>query len=238
MNIAIIPAGGQGRRMGNLSANSPSKQFLTLRGIPIIVHTLRQFDLCPDIDKVIVALPKEEVEKGTLSELCQEYQLKKVLPAVVGSSERQLSIFEALKSIANSPLHQKTEIVVIHDAVRPFISLQLISTSIKVAREHGAALCALPATDTIKEVAEGKVIRTLPRTTIYQAQTPQTFQYKLILQAHQKAVAENFFATDDAMLIEWLGKTVKIVEGLPENIKITKPSDLALAEFLLSNPLR
>lgn len=238
MNIAIIPAGGQGRRMGNSSANSPIKQFLTLREIPIIVHTLRQFEACPDIDKIIVALPKEEVEKATLTELCQQYQLNKVLPAVIGSSERQLSIFEALKSIATSPLHEQTQIVAIHDAVRPFVSPELISKSIAVAREHKAALCAIPATDTIKEVTSGKVTKTIPRTSIYLAQTPQTFSYKLILEAHQKAVAENFFATDDAMLVEWLGESVTIVEGLAENIKITKPSDLALAEFLLSNMLK
>lgn len=233
MNIAVIPAGGQGRRMQSSSA-SPSKQFLSLGGVPLIVHTLQQFEKCPDIDAILVALPSQAVDEGVLPKLCQEYQLKKVLPAVVGATERQLSIFAALDFIANSSLHEKTEIVAIHDGVRPFVTAKLISKSIAVAYETGAALCALAATDTIKEVVNGKVLRTLPRANIYQAQTPQTFRYSLILEAHRRAVAENFFATDDAMLMEWIGHSVTIVEGLTENIKITKPSDLALAEFLLS----
>lgn len=233
MNIALIPAGGQGRRMGT-SNSSPSKQFLSLGGIPLIVHTLRQFELCPDIDGILVALPKQEIESETLPKLCRDYNLKKVMPAVEGSSERQLSIFAGLKSLSESELHEKIETVAIHDAVRPFITSGKISATIEAAKSYGAALCALPATDTVKEVAENKVVRTLPRTQIYQAQTPQTFRYKLILEAHQRAVAENFFATDDAMLIEWLGKDVFIIEGLAENIKITKPLDLVMAEFLLS----
>jgi 2-C-methyl-D-erythritol 4-phosphate cytidylyltransferase len=234
MNIAVIPAGGQGRRMGNLSVASPSKQFLLLGGVPLIVHTLRQFECCSDIDAILVALPKQEIENKVLPQLCKQYGLKKVLPPVEGSSERQLSIFAALKSLAESALHEKIATVAIHDAVRPFITPKIITTTIEVALLHGAALCALPAVDTIKEVSENKVTRTIPRTHIYQAQTPQTFRYQLIWQAHQRAVAENFFATDDAMLIEWQGQPVFIVEGSPENIKITKPSDLILAEFLLS----
>jgi len=233
MNIAVIPAGGQGRRMQS-SSTSPSKQFLSLGGVPLIVHTLQQFEKCPDIDAILVALPSQAVDEGILPKLCEEYQLKKVLQAVVGATERQLSIFAALSFIANSSLHEKTEIVAIHDGVRPFVTAELISKSIEVACKTGAALCALAATDTIKEVANGKVLRTLPRANIYQAQTPQTFRYPLILEAHRRAVAENFFATDDAMLMEWIGHRVTIVEGLMENIKITKPSDLALAEFLLS----
>ncbi len=234
MNIAVIPASGQGRRMGNLSVTSPSKQFLLLGGVPLIVHTLRQFDLCPDIDAILVALPKQDIENKTLEELCKEHNLKKVLPPVEGSSERQLSIFAALKSIAESDLHEKVATVAIHDAVRPFVTPQIITATIETALLHGAALCAIPATDTIKEVYENKVVRTLSRSHIYQAQTPQTFRYKLIWQAHQQAVEKNFFATDDAMLIEWQGETVFIVEGSPENIKITKPLDLVLAEFLFS----
>lgn len=234
MNIAVIPAGGQGKRMGNLSATSPSKQFLLLGGVPLIVHTLRQFDNCPDIDAILVALPKQEIESETLPQLCKEYGLKKVLPPVEGSSERQLSIFAALKWLSESDLYEKIATVAIHDAVRPFVTPEIITATIEKALLYGAALCALPATDTIKEVSENKVLRTLPRTYIYQAQTPQTFRYKLIWQAHKRAAEEKFFATDDAMLIEWQGETVVIVEGSPENIKITKPSDLVLAEFLLS----
>lgn len=233
MNIALIPAGGQGRRMQS-SNTSPSKQFLSLGGVPLIVHTLQQFEKCLDIDAILVALPAQAVDEGVLPKLCEEYKLKKVLPPVVGATERQLSIFAALDFIANSPLHKEVQIVAIHDAVRPFVTAKLISKSIEVAHETGAALCALAATDTIKEVVNGKVVRTIPRTSIYQAQTPQTFLYPLILEAHRRAVAENFFATDDAMLMEWIGHTVTIVEGLAENIKITKPADLALAEFLLS----
>lgn len=234
MNVAVIPAGGQGRRMANRTGNTV-KQFLLLGGIPIIIHTLRQFELCPDIDAIIVVLPEAEVKAGILPQLRTKYNLNKLLPPVIGGAERQASVFCGLQAIANSNyLHTRTEIVAIHDAVRPFISTELISLSIQTARQYGGAVCAIPATDTIKEVENGQVVRTIPRTQVYQAQTPQTFRYAAILDAHRKAAEQGINATDDAALIEWLGGTVRVVAGSPHNIKITKPSDIGLAEMILN----
>lgn len=233
MNIAIIPAGGQGRRMGE-AAGGRAKQFLHIDNVPVIVHTLRQFQKAADIDAILVALPTAELASGIFTELIQEYQLTKVLPPVEGSTERQGSIFCALQSLAASPLHEQTELVAIHDAVRPFISTAMISASLNAAREYGAAICALAATDTIKEVIDNKIVNTIPRTRIYLAQTPQTFRYQLILDAHRRAFAEDFIGTDDAMLVERLGQSVVVVEGSADNIKITKPGDLALAELILA----
>lgn len=234
MNIAVIPAGGQGRRMTSGENGARAKQFLQLEGVPIIVHTLRQFIECPDIDAIQLAVPEGDLKSGTIEALIDEYQLTKMLPPVVGAAERQGSVFCGLQAIARSQYHESTRFVAIHDAVRPFITSAMISATINAAQQHEAALCALPATDTIKEVIDGKVMSTLPRVKIYHAQTPQTFRYELILDAHQRAYAEGFAATDDAMLIERLGQSVAVVEGSADNIKITKPTDLALAEMILA----
>jgi 2-C-methyl-D-erythritol 4-phosphate cytidylyltransferase len=231
MKIAIIPAGGQGRRM----AGSRPKQFLPLGGIPLIVHTLRRFEDCPDIDSVIVVLPQAEIEVGEFQNLVAKYGLHKVLPPVAGATERQGSVYCGLKAIASSlALHSLTDIVAIHDAVRPFVRPEMISATVRSALTHGGAICALSATDTIKEVEDGSIVRTLSRERIYLAQTPQTFKYSIILEAHRKAEKEGFIATDDAMLVENIGQKVVIVEGSPENIKITKPADLILAELILN----
>jgi 2-C-methyl-D-erythritol 4-phosphate cytidylyltransferase len=236
MNIAIIPAGGQGRRMGGPQGLPRPKQFLLLDGIPVIVRTLLQFEACPDIDSVIVVLPESEIASGDFQNMMAEYKFIKILPPVAGASERQGSVYCGLKAIAASTvLHSKTEIVAIHDAVRPFVTPALITETVRSAREHDGAICALPAVDTIKEVEEGRILRTLTRTRIYHAQTPQTFRYSTILEAHRRAIDEEIVATDDAMLVEIMGLSVAIVEGSPENIKITKPADLALAELILKN---
>jgi 2-C-methyl-D-erythritol 4-phosphate cytidylyltransferase len=237
MNIAIIPAGGQGRRMSSLSfiSEATPKQFLPLAGVPLIIRTLLQFESCADIDAIQVVLPAEEIARGEFQNMAAAYKLKKLLPLVAGGKERQNSVHAGLEALAISPfLNSGIEIVVIHDAVRPFISPQLISLTITTARSKGGAICAIPATDTIKEVREGTILRTLPRGTLYQAQTPQTFRYELILAAHRRAANENFPATDDAMLVEWYGNTVAIVEGTFDNIKVTQPVDLILAEMILN----
>src|ERR1044071_5706255 len=115
MNIAIIPAGGQGRRMASKAAGTPAKQFLLLGGVPLIIHTLRQFQACPDFDGVLPVLPAAEIAAGTFPRLSEQYQLTKMLPPVAGGAERQASIFAGLTALAASPLHDKTEIVAIHD---------------------------------------------------------------------------------------------------------------------------
>lgn len=212
-----------------------AKQFLPLDGLPLIIHTLRQFEDCADIDAVQPVLPAAEVASGEFVQLCRDYGLRKPLPPVPGGAERQSSVYCGLKALAaSSELHATTRLVAIHDGVRPFITPAIISATIRAAAEHGAALCAIPATDTIKEVVDGIIVRTLPRATTYQAQTPQTFRYELILDAHARAEREHFAATDDAMLVERLGQGVAVVAGSPDNIKITKPADLALAELILA----
>ncbi len=221
--------------MGGGAVGAPAKQFLPLAGAPLIIHTLRQFEECPDIDAVLPVLPAAEIAAGNFTRLCQEQKLAKTLAPVAGAAERQESVFCGLQALAADPsLHEKIAVVAIHDAVRPLITPDIISATVRAAAAQGAAICALAATDTIKEVAQGKIVRTLPRAQIYMAQTPQAFHYRLILDAHQRAAAEQFVATDDAMLIERLGGAVAIVEGSPDNIKITKPADFALAELILA----
>lgn len=225
MNVAIIPAAGSGTRFGGTVA----KQFLDLAGTPIIIHTLRRFDECAEIAALAVALSPSEIER--FHQQAQTSGIRKPLRIVQGGSERSDSIYNALEAIAD----WQPEIVAIHDAVRPFITPQQISAVIARAREVGAAILALPATDTIKEVEAGLIKRTLDRRKIYRAQTPQAFRYELLLRAYGEARASlvpSEAMTDDAMLVERLGAPVAIVEGSAHNIKITSPEDLRLAERL------
>ena len=228
MNVAIIPAAGVGTRLGG----QIPKQYLPLAGIPIIFHTLLRFETCPEIDAIAVALSVSEIVEfgGAIS----EREFRKPFHLVPGGKERGDSIFNALEAIAGLA----PEIVVVHDAVRPFVTTAQISAVIKRAQEVGAAILALPVTDTIKEVEDGLITRTHDRRKIYRAQTPQAFRYELLLRANQSARAAHFpseFMTDDALLVEKLGEPVAIVEGSVDNLKITTPEDFKLAEKLMSN---
>ncbi|HZS47200.1 MAG TPA: 2-C-methyl-D-erythritol 4-phosphate cytidylyltransferase [Blastocatellia bacterium] len=223
MNIALIPAAGSGSRIGSARA----KQFLELSGIPILIRTLKKFEDCEQIDQIVVALPAAELS-GFL-ELTGKYGLRKITRIIAGGNERQESVAKGLQAI-NNP---KAEIVVVHDAVRPFVTVQQITDVIDRARETGAAMLALPVTDTVKEVSDGIVTRTLDRKHIYLAQTPQAFRIDLLREAHRKAASDGVLATDEAALVERLGSSVAIVEGSPQNIKITRKQDLALAELIL-----
>ena len=228
MNVAIIPAAGVGTRLGG----QIPKQYLPLAGIPIIFHTLLRFETCPEIDAIAVALSVSEIVEfgGAIS----EREFRKPFHLVPGGKERGDSIFNALEAIAGLA----PEIVVVHDAVRPFVTTAQISAVIKRAQEVGAAILALPVTDTIKEVEDGLITHTHDRRKIYRAQTPQAFRYELLLRANQSARAAHFpseFMTDDALLVEKLGEPVAIVEGSVDNLKITTPEDFKLAEKLMSN---
>lgn len=223
MNIALIPAAGSGSRIGG----SRAKQFLELAGVPIIIHTLRRFEECELIHQIVVILPAENVS-GFL-DIASKYGLRKIVRVVAGGNERQESVAKGLQSI-NSP---KAEIVIVHDGVRPFVTVAQIIESIEKAKEFGAAIVALPVTDTVKQVADGMIERTLDRRQIYLAQTPQAFKIDLLREAHRKAADANLLATDEAALVERLGAQVAIVEGSAQNIKITRRSDLALAEMIL-----
>lgn len=225
MNLAIIPAAGSGSRFGG----QIPKQFLEVAGAPILLHTMRRFDVCPEIGGIIVALPPAEIEPFT--RCLQTAGLAKRVRLVPGGSERSDSILSALEAARS----WEPEIVAVHDAVRPFVTPGQISAVIARAREVGAAILALPATDTIKEVANGMIQRTLDRRLIYRAQTPQAFRFDLLWRANaaaREAHLPSALTTDDALLVERLGEPVAIVEGSAHNFKITTPDDLILAEKL------
>jgi 2-C-methyl-D-erythritol 4-phosphate cytidylyltransferase/2-C-methyl-D-erythritol 2,4-cyclodiphosphate synthase len=227
--VAIIPAAGKGARAGS----SLPKQFIEIAGAPILIHTLRKFDECDAIDEICVALPAERV--AGFEKEARLHGVAKRLRIVEGGFERSDSILNALEAIASAS-SKPPELVVVHDAVRPFVTPEEISILVDRARSRGAAILALAATDTIKEAHGATIVRTLDRTRIYRAQTPQAFRFELLREANQRAreqglPAESF--TDDAMLVERLGVDVAIVEGSARNIKITTPDDLIFARRLL-----
>jgi 2-C-methyl-D-erythritol 4-phosphate cytidylyltransferase len=225
MNIAIIPAAGSGSRIGG----EVPKQFIEIAGAPILIHTIRRFDACPDINRICIGLSREA---SAFQSRIDEFGLNKPVMFVSGGKERSDSVTNALDAIAEfSP-----QIVVIHDAVRPFVTPELISAVVGKARLTGAAIAAQSATDTMKEAESGIIVGTLDRRRIFRAQTPQAFRYDLICRANQEARRSGLepgSLTDDAMLVERLGIEVSIVEGPASNIKITTPEDLAFARFLL-----
>jgi len=224
-SLAIIPAAGSGTRVG---AGRP-KQFLELAGAPILVHTLRRFDGCPDIEALIVALPEGEIDN--FSAILGSAGLSKPVRLVVGGRERSDSIRNALEEARTFA----PEVVVVHDAVRPFVTSAQITSVVERAGVVGAAILALPATDTIKEVEDGLVRQTLDRRRIYRAQTPQAFRFDLLWRANEAARSDGVaaaLATDDSLLVERLGEPVAVIVGSPNNIKITTPEDLVIAASL------
>ncbi len=204
------------------------KQFSALQGVPILIRTLRKFHASPQIHRILVALREDEFED--FSRLLRGEAFQKPVELVVGGDHRQESVSHALKEVDERAF----EYVVIHDAVRPFVDLDLIERVVLEARRSGAAICAIPLMDTVKEIERQRVVTTLPRERIVMVQTPQAFRTDLLKQAFQKAEAESFFGTDEAMLIEHYGAEVSVVLGAERNIKITRPTDLPLAEFYLS----
>ena len=220
MNIAIIPAAGSGSRFGG----QIPKQFVEIAGAPIIIHTLEKFDECDEIGAIIVALRSEEIER--FEQTLLSHRIRKPVRLVNGGAERSDSILNALE--AAKEFHP--EIVAVHDAVRPFVSTEQISAVISKAREIGAAILALPATDTIKEVENGLIRRTIDRRRIWRAQTPQGFPRELIERAHREARAVSATATDDAALCERLGIPVEIVPGSERAMKVTEDGDFDRVE--------
>jgi 2-C-methyl-D-erythritol 4-phosphate cytidylyltransferase len=237
--FVIVPAAGLGTRMAPPSSakskkKTPSKQFKELGGIPILVHTLRKFAAAPEVNEVVVALRKDEIA-GFRTQVEKEYPeiLKKRLQLVEGGEHRQNSVANALRSLNAGA----EDIVLVHDAVRPFVSLAIIDEVIAAAQKHGAAIAGMPAIDTVKQVeriADGALIKsTLPRAGIVMAQTPQGFRFGVLKKAFDDAIADGFLGTDEASLIERAGLPVVVVMGSPRNIKITTPADMELAEFYL-----
>ncbi|MGE5315001.1 MAG: 2-C-methyl-D-erythritol 4-phosphate cytidylyltransferase [Acidobacteriota bacterium] len=218
----IIPAAGIGERMGS----AIGKQFLSIKGTPIIIHTLRCFQASDAIDEIIIVTREESF--AMLETLLAEASLSKVRPLVKGGARRQDSVAHGLAAVAPS-----TEIVLVHDAVRPFVRASTIAQVADAARHFGAAIAAVRAKDTIKQAGtDGRVAATLDRSLLWNVQTPQGFRTELLREAYARALEENFDATDDSMLVERLGIHPVIVEASYENIKITTPDDLLLGELL------
>ena len=241
--FVIVPAAGLGTRMAPPSTAkskkpAPTKQFKELGGVPILVHTLRKFAATPAVYEIIVALRPDEIA-GFRAQVEKQYPevLTKRLQLVEGGEHRQDSVASALTHLAADPAIDPDDIVLVHDAVRPFVTPEIIGHVIEAAHQHGAAIAGLPAVDTVKQVertAEDALIKaTIPRASIVMAQTPQGFRYSILKKAFADALADGFLGTDEASLIERADLPVVVVMGSPRNLKITTPADMQLAEFYL-----
>jgi len=240
--VVIIPAAGLGTRMSPMPSAKDardkkphsSKQFTELGGTPILIHTLRRFAAVDGVSEIWIALRENEIE-GFRERLEKEAKdvLKKKVELVVGGEHRQQSVANALNAVTAAP----DDIVLVHDAVRPLVTTEIIQEVIDAAKKYGAAIAGLPAVDTVKQVertSEGAIIKTtIPRAGVVLAQTPQGFRYDVIKKAFDEATADGFMGTDEASLAERSGHEVAVVMGSPRNIKITNPGDMELAEFYL-----
>jgi len=218
---ALITAGGTGTRMG---AAVP-KQYLELCGLPILVRTLRAYQEHPLVERIVLTVPAGE-EELCRSRMVEPYGFAKPVTIVTGGRTRQESVFNGLEKL------EETSIVAIHDGVRPFVSQDTITRTIEAARSDGAAVACTAVKETVKKQV-GQYLSTIPRSDLWMAHTPQTFRTELIVRAHRAAREQGFDATDDAMLVEWIGHPVTVVEDSDDNIKITTPHDLARAELIL-----
>jgi len=219
----IIPAAGQGKRMGA----GKNKLFLHLNGKPIISHTLKVFledEKCNGI--ILVIQPDDE---AFFKKLLKTHRTTKKIQMVFGGTERQYSVFNGLQ------VTKEGSIILVHDGARPFIRHEVIHQLAEVAHEKGAAIAAVPVKDTIKKVQDFQVMETIERTSLWQVQTPQAFRFSLLLEAHHQALQENFLGTDEASLVERLQFPVQIVTADYDNIKLTTPEDLYIAEAILKH---
>lgn len=222
---AIVAAAGQGRRMGGLG----NKQLLLLGGKPVLARTLEVFESSRLIDEVVLLAPEELVDTYR-SVLVDKYGFQKVRRIVPGGLERQDSVYKGLEAV-----DPKADLVLVHDGARPLVTVDLIRRVVDAALIDGAAGVAVPVKDTVKRVGPDlTILETPPRDSLWLMQTPQVFSCRLLFKAYQEAVAAGFRATDDSMLVERLGVPVRVIPGSYENIKITTPGDLALAEAILA----
>jgi 2-C-methyl-D-erythritol 4-phosphate cytidylyltransferase len=225
--VAVVPAGGSGVRMGGRRP----KQFLTLAGLPLLVLTLRALLGHRAIAGAVVAVPEAWV--GRTQRLLRRHAVRRVLGVVAGGAERQESVWRGLQAMPAG-----ATLVVVHDAVRPFVDAGLVEAVVAAARRAGAAVCAVEARETVKRVRDGQVEATLDRRGLWLVQTPQAFRRDLLVEAHDKARRDGFVGTDDAVLVERLGAPVAVVPGLVHNVKITTPEDLRVARRLLAGSAR
>jgi 2-C-methyl-D-erythritol 4-phosphate cytidylyltransferase len=220
----LIPAAGTGKRMGRATA----KQFLTLGDKPILAHTLLAFQRASEIDEIIPILSEEDLET-CLGEIIEAYHITKVKTLVVGGKERQDSVANGLHK-----LEKDAAIVLIHDGVRPFVTPEMIKETVDYAKKGECVTVGVPIKDTIKEVNDqGMVRHTLDRSRLWAIQTPQAFPVKALKRAYEEASRQRVYGTDDATIIERMGGSVRVLMGSYENIKITTPEDLMLAEEIL-----
>jgi 2-C-methyl-D-erythritol 4-phosphate cytidylyltransferase len=235
MRIAVIlPAAGLGTRMGKSHVaekfGTSRKQFMQLEGEPILVHTVRKFAASDRVSEILIAVRADDRE-WVESMLGNEFRGGRVR-VVEGGNSRQESVENALAALTT-----ETDLVAVHDAVRPFIDLETIHKVFDEAAATGAAIVAVPAVDTVKQVTRGtdhvRVRSTIPREKLVMAQTPQVFRYELIRRAFDSARADGFSGTDESSLVERLDVEVSVVPGSDRNIKITKPGDMDLARLFL-----
>jgi 2-C-methyl-D-erythritol 4-phosphate cytidylyltransferase len=231
---AILPAAGLGTRMG---AETP-KQFLELDGVPLVIFSLRRLAACTEISEFLIATLAEE--EAALSDRIAKEKIGRPVRVVRGGGTRQESVGNALAQVGND-----VEIVLVHDAVRPLVTREQIERAIAAAREHGAAIVGIPALDTVKEVKRTSqpgdvalITATVPRERIVLAQTPQAFRTALLRDAYALAALDDFSASDEAGLVERLGHSVYVVAGSARNLKVTRPGDMELARFYLTEERR
>ncbi|ESU31426.1 hypothetical protein G3A_16720 [Bacillus sp. 17376] len=218
----IIPAAGQGKRMGA----GKNKLLLTLEGVPILIHTLRVFEADAECSGIILAInPSDEQQ---FKSLLKEYDIHKLSSLVTGGKERQDSVYNGLMAV-----HSLDGIVLVHDAARPFIRIETIHNLVEAASKEGGSIVAVPVKDTIKKAANGRVAETVERSSLWSVQTPQAFRASVLLEAHNKAMREQFVGTDESSLVERIPHPVSIIEGDYDNIKLTTPEDLYFAEAIL-----
>ena len=225
MNYAVIVAGGKGKRMHKRI----NKLFLLLNKEPIIWHTLKTFQECKNINKIILVVRPEDRNK--FKSIIKKNDFKKIIKIVDGGLERQDSVYNGIKAIEKA---DNDDIILIHNAVNPFIDESTINNCISATKKYGAAVVGFPAKDTIKVVEDGLVRQTIDRKLVWQVQTPQAMKYFLAKRAFERAYADKFYGTDDVSLVERIGGSVKVVYCPRENIKITEPYDLAYANKMVN----
>jgi 2-C-methyl-D-erythritol 4-phosphate cytidylyltransferase len=222
--VAIIPAGGSGKRMNE----KLSKQYLLLDGIPVLVHTLKKFQESRKIDEIFLIVPGDDII-FVRENIVQKYGISKVIRILAGGVERQDSVRNGIRA-----LEKEHDIIVIHDAVRPFITEELLLSVIRETSLVQAVTVGVPVKDTVKSVDGNRwITETLNRNNLWLTQTPQAFKRDVIIRAHEDADKDKYYSTDDASLVERTGVAVKMIHGSYDNIKITTKDDILLAEVLI-----
>ncbi len=217
--FAIIPAAGKGKRFGE----SLPKQFHQIKGKEILVYTLEVFQNCSLVDEIVI--PTRQEYFRLVFQLAEKYKITKLKAVIEGGKERQDSVYNAVTSIEA----EKNDLVIIHDAARPLLTEKLLSDAVKAAKKSDNILVAFKGKDTLLR-KEKNVLNYIDRENIYYVQTPQIFRYGIIKDSLEKAYKENFYGTDESMLVIKAGYKVEIVEGLASNIKITTPEDVEFFE--------